>query len=380
MWAELYEHTNGLRGPHLFSPTFSVPVNFTEIASILQGARDAPGSTKLNFFRAYVEGREDYDLARRFLETEDLRASQIEATILRAFDPDRGHYGKNAGLIVNGGLQWSHEVHERLTSHAEALRATISGSITIDVTLFIGSYGATPFGAHIDDSTHRTIIFNLGPGLKKLNIWSREGIEAQFGPVRNIIDTAKIRIPPDNYALPPDHAFVLPSDEFHIAYNNDVSTAATFVLEHVSELHLAERELTLLRRELHERAPGSVIWQMTIARLAEMGRLRSRSNGNLRYAPPTKAVVMQSLHPLSVIRIDQRWPVIVGQVGSLAVIYARGRHFIADRMSRAVLGLIDDGYATVREFLEVFVADGGDLTTGLRAIEFLLSARGAVVE
>ncbi len=379
MWAELNESTDGLRGPHLFSPP-SGPITFNEIAAILQGARDAPGSTKLNYFRAYVEGREDYDLARRFLEAEDFSADRVEATILRAFEPDWGHYGKRAGLIINGGLQWSHDVHERLVPHAKALCASVSGTITIDVTLFIGSYGATPFGAHVDDATHRTVIFNLGPGSKKLSIWSREGVEEQFGRVRNIMDTGTIRTAPARYDLRPGQAFVLPSDEFHIAYNNEVSTAATLVLDHVSDVRLAERELALLRRDLDEEESGSKFWALTLTRLCEMGRQRSRSNGFLRYAPPKRSVTMEGLQRHSEIRIDPRWPVLVERVGAAAVVYARSRHFVADHIARAAVKLAAAGQATVGEFLEVVVADGGDLATGLRVIEFLLSSRGANIE
>ncbi|HWX49178.1 MAG TPA: hypothetical protein VNZ61_14065 [Roseomonas sp.] len=380
MWADLHERTDGLRGPLLFSPPSSLPVTFHEIASILRGARDAPGSTKLNYFRAYVEGREDYDLARQFLESEDLGAAGIEATLARAFDPDLGPYGKRAGLIVNGGLQWSHEVHERLVPHAEALGAVEAGTVTIDITLFIGSYGATPFGAHIDDSTHRTIIFNLGPGIKDVDIWPRECVEAQFGPVRNIIDTGTICIAPAHFSIAPGEAFVLPSNEFHIAYNNAVSTAATLVLDHPSDVHLAERELTFLRHDLYDDMPNGKTWQLTLARLAELGRLRSRSNGCLRYPPPPRAVSMQYLQRRSVIRIDPRWPVLAEAIGSAAVVYARGRHILANGVSRAVVMLVEAERATVEDFLEAVVSEGGNLTTGLQVVEFLLGAGGANVE
>lgn len=380
MWADLHERTNGLRGPLLFSPPFSLPVTFDEVASILQGAREAPGSTKLNYLRAYVEGREDYDLARRFLDGEDLSASGIEATLARAFDSDRGSYGKRAGLIVNGGLQWSHELQERLVPHAEALRAAASNTVTIDITLFIGSYGATPFGAHIDDSTHRTVIFNLGPGAKDVDIWHREAVEAQFGPVRNIIDTGTIRVAPTRFTIAPGEAFVLPSDEFHIAYNNEVSTAATLVLDHPSDVQLAERELSFLRRDLYYDVRGGEIWKLTLGRLAELGRLRSRSNGCLRYAPPPKAVALEHLKRHSVLQIDQRWPVFAEAIGSSTVVYARSRHILADGVARATLMLVEAGRATVGDFLEAVVSEDGELTTGLRVVEFLLDAGGAAVE
>jgi hypothetical protein len=380
LWADLHERTNGLRGPHLFSPSFSLPVTFNEISSILRGARDAPGSTKLNYFRAYVEGREDYDLARRFLESENLDPDGIEATLARAFDPALGSYGKRAGLIVNGGLQWSHDVHERLVPHAEALRVLETGTVTIDVTLFIGSYGATPFGAHVDDSTHRTIIFNLGPSVKDVDIWPREAVELQFGPVRNIMDTGTIRAAPTRFAIVPGEAFVLPSDEFHMAYNNEVSTAATLVLDHPSDIQLAERELSFLRRDLYDDVQGGEIWQLTLARLAELGRVRSRSNGCLRYPPPPRVAPMQNLQRRSVIRIEPRWPVVVERVGSAAVVYARGRHVLADGVLRAALMLVETGHATVEDLLEAVLAEDGDLTTGLRVVEFLLGAGGATVE
>jgi len=380
MWSELAQRTNGLRGPHLFSPPYPAPIDFHEISLILQGARDALGSTKLNFFRAYVEGREDYDLARRFLQLEDLSDRRIEDTISQVFHPQDGSYGKNAGLIVNGGLQWSHSAHECLESHAEALRKTASGSITLDVTLFIGSYGATPFGAHIDDSTHRTIIFNLGPGIKELKIWPRQAIENKFGLVRNIIYVTKIHVASSKFIIRPGDAFVLPADEFHVAYNYEVSTAAALVLDHVSNTRLAEREMLMLRHDLHEMEPISEIWQLKLERLATMGHARSRSNGYLRYAPPKIMPAIQDLRRSSVIRIDPRWPVITEQVGSSTLVYARNRHFFGEHILRATQELVRIGYSTLHEFLGIVIADGGELTMGLRTIEFLLAARGANVE
>lgn len=380
MWADLHARTDGLRGPLLFSPPVPPPITFNDVASVLRGARDAPGSTKLNYFRAYVEGREDYDLARRFLESEDLSAGVIEATNAQVFASDCGIYGKRAGLIVNGGLQWSHQIHDNLVPHAEALRTAACGTVTIDITLFIGSYGATPFGAHIDDSTHRTIIFNLGPSIKEVDIWPREAIEAQFGPVRNIIDTDTIQIAPTHFVIAPDKAFVLPSDEFHIAYNHDVSTAAALVLDHPSDVHLAERELSLIRRDLYNDSPCGDVWRLTLARLAELGRLRSRSNGCLRYPPPPREADLRDLQRRSVIRIDPRWPVFAVPIGSTTVVYSRSRHVLADGVARATLMLVEAERATVEDFLEAVVLEGGDLATGLQVVKFLLDAGGAAVE
>jgi hypothetical protein len=380
MWADLYERTSGLRGPLLFSPPFPLPVTFDEIAAILKGARDAPGSTKLNYFRGYVEGREDYDLARRFLQSENLESDHIVATISQAFDLNQGHYGKRAGLIVNGGLRWSHEVHERLTPHAEAFRALSPGTVTVDVTLFIGAYGSTPFGAHVDDSTHRTIIFNLGPRDKDVSIWPRDAVEAQFGPVRNIMDPSTIHVRPTSFSMRSGDALVLPSDEFHVAYNNEVSTAVAIVIDNVSDSRLAERELALQRSDLDESGLTGDFGQLTLARLAAMGRQRARSNGGLRYPPPSHPAPTHGLQRHSMLRVDSRWPILVERVGSFAVIYARGRHLRTRSMEGAVEMLNRSGSATINSFLEIGIADGSDLVSGLRVISFLLDGRAAFLE
>lgn len=378
MWATLWNCTKDLRGPWLFSPSCQFPIGFGEVSSILCGARRAPGSVKLNYFRGYVAGREDYDLARRFLEGEQLGRDNIASTILNAFARQGGPYGERAGLIVNGGLQWSHEVHDQLAPHAAEIYALKPASLAIDLTLFIGAYGATPFGAHIDDSTHRTIIFNLGPGAKDIRIWCRQSVEAQLGFVRNV-DPSMIGTDPQTFSILRGSAFVLPSDEFHIAYNNEVSTTANLVVDYVQDNRLAERELSYHGTRIDTGGHDESFNKLTVERLVDMGRKRLRSNGFLRYSPPQEETQMAQLKRETIIASDSRRPLLIEKVGPCDIVYSRGSHFYGQRAATAIEAFVRLGRLKLEDFLAIAQRDGAELNSSLRLVKFLLNSRGATV-
>ncbi|QPB24367.1 hypothetical protein ISN39_33000 (plasmid) [Rhizobium sp. 007] len=180
MWRELYQDSQEFIGPHLVRSLKAFPLSFDHIADALDGAKSDNGPSKLNYFRGYVGGKEDYSLAEKFLRY-DLAPNSIERSIADAFGGEAPKLGETAGLIVNGSLQWSDRLQEVSSEHAHQIASIYADQqITFDVTLFIGAYGSTPFGVHIDDASHRTILFNLGPGDKGMAIWRNQDILEQF--------------------------------------------------------------------------------------------------------------------------------------------------------------------------------------------------------
>lgn len=376
MWRELYEQSSGLRGPLHSRSAYSPPVNFSLVSSIFEGARLAPGSVKLNYFRGYVEGREDYRLAERFIE-QDLSPGSIAATIARLLGARSPMFGDRPGLVVNGGLQWSESVQQCLAAEAEALAEVSNDFFTLDLTLFIGSYGATPFGAHIDDTSHRTILFNLGPSDKLIKIWNRAAVESQFGMVRNIYDFDSIRADASTFRLAPGDSFVLPSTEFHVGINQDVSTTAAIVINYPGEGTLADSELAFHRPELDRLGGAHPLVEQNVRGLAEMARLRHISNCRLRYPLTRRQTQLTKLKRSSILSLVPPFSHRVFSLNKAEMIYSRGRHYLSWSPVSGVLRQLQEAVSlSTEEFVQAATRDGCEVEEALRVIDFLVSTSG----
>ena len=376
MWRELYEQSNGLLEPLLSRQLLTSPIKYEEIASILIGARSVPGSTKFNFFRGYVEGREDYRLAEKLLEP-NWNSQYIESMLANLFSKHSAVFGDSPGVVINGGLQWSESAQLALAAESIELIETISDFFTIDLTLFIGSYGSTPFGAHIDDATNRTILFNLGPHDKRVKIWDRGDVERQFGQVRNIYDFEKITAPVHEYTLHPDDCFVLPSSDFHVAINDDVSVTVAIVINQPSFGALVEQELTFHRGELDKLGTSHPLSQVNIDELADLAKNRYQSNSYLRYPIRLKPSRIEELTRYSLLQLTVPFSLKLVKLKGSLLIYSRGRQYFAlSPVARAVTKLNEVNQITVADFIALAEHDGCQVKDALNVIDFLLSTSG----
>ncbi|RCW23338.1 hypothetical protein DFR48_107210 [Ciceribacter lividus] len=330
MWRELYQDSHEFLGPHLVRGLDAFPLSFEHIADALYGARTDTGPSKLNYFRGYVGGREDYSVAEKFLRY-DLAYNTIERSIADAFGGERPELGESAGLIINGSLQWSDRLQEVSSGHAHQIARIYSGQqITYDVTLFIGAYGSTPFGVHIDDASHRTILFNLGPGDKGMAIWRNQDILEQFGKVRNIIDPTSIEAAPEQFFFKTGEAFVLPSERYHVGLNNTLSTTAAIVVDIVSDGKAVAREAQSLGASF-DAMPESKKADLRLITLEDLSRLsglRNSSNNFLRYSRARRPFDMSGVSKGTILRRSKLAGVEVVPLRQNSIIYSRGYHHI----------------------------------------------------
>lgn len=373
MWRELYEQSDGLRGPFLSRLGLSSPIGFKEIASLLTGARAAPGSTKLNYFRGFVNGREDYRLAERLLE-QDLDSRHIDCTLANLFAKHSEVFGKRPGMVINGGLQWSEAVQHALALESKKLTETVADFFTLDLTLFMGSYGSTPFGAHIDDASHRTVLFNLGPNEKRVKIWDRDEVERQFGQVRNIYDFEKIAVPADEYKLLLGDCFVLPSSQFHVAINDDVSITVALVINHPGQGALAEQELAFHSDELDRLGISHPLSRVDIDGLSALAKKRHQSNCHLRYPIQWQPSGIERLKRHSLLQRTVPFNLQLIKLEGAVLIYSRGRHYISfSPVTRVITILNQVRQISVADIIALAEQDGCEVKDALSVIDFLLS-------
>ncbi|MEG1312701.1 MAG: hypothetical protein RSD40_00125 [Bacilli bacterium] len=376
MWAKLYEQSNQLQGPYLSSSIFSSPLGFEEISSILQGVLLSPTTTKLNYFRSYINGREDYRLVEKLLE-QDLDCHSIKNTLNNFFAASKDILREQRGMVVNGGLQWSELVQQKLASETTKLTESISDFFTLDITLFMGAYGSTPFGAHIDDASHRTILFNLGPNEKLIKIWERREVERQFGKVRNIYDFENITAPLKEYMIFPGDCFVLPSNEFHVAINKNISITVAFVINFLELGSLAAHELNFHKAELNYLGELHLLSHLNIFELSTLAKKRYQSNCNLNYPIQLKKSGIEHLKQHSILKVTKPFKLQLIIFDETLIIYSRGRSYITLSMAqRAINKLNEEEQIFVSEFIAIAKEDGYQLKDALAMIDFLLSTSG----
>ena len=377
MWNELYQKSDGFLEPSSILP--SPPLSFAHIASTLYGATLDRRPGKINYFRGYVDGREDYTLAEAFLNNFKSGEDDVAAIIHRFFSPDQTVFGKRAGLIINGSLQWSEMLQERMIRHAQQMSMLFDETLyTLDLTLFIGAYGQTPFGVHLDDTSHRTILYNLGPGTKGIAIWDNEAIYEQFGPVHNVFDPSHILAEPRKYHFEEGKAFVLPSSRFHLGLNEKLSTTAAFVIDLISEGKAIGRESETIFNQMGDcdADQREELNQLSAARLLALYRLRVRSNHMLRYAPMPVDFDIKQLKRSHRLSGMTTFCLETMNLETSCIVYSRGRHHLVSQHLRADLlrQFFSRDQATVAEYIDCCKQQDLSVTDALRLLLFLIQS------
>lgn len=376
-WEALYYDSGALTEPFIVRGGAS-PVSFAHIASALHGATDSQGGANLNYFRGYIDGREDYTLPERFLSALDGPDSDIAAIIDQAFGPVRPRFGPRSGIVINGALQWSELVQLQLATEAVHIARLYGGStVTLDLTLFIGAYGATPFGAHVDEATHRTILFNLGPSTKGISIWDNDAVYAQFGYVNNVFDAATIAVSPAQFHFEAGDAFVLPSRRFHQGMNQQVSTAVALVVDVISDTKAITREAQALYADIDDgdESLRRELLNVTAATLLRLHALRVKSNHFLRYSPRLLDVGLNDFKRNTRLEKTAGFSVESAATGRHGILFSRGRHMIMARpLDAGTCAAFLESATTAGQFVARCDAEGIPAADALRLLRFLINS------
>ena len=359
MWTELYDRTHGFLEPAIVETAATFPVSYSAIADMFEGLRGDNAPRKMNFVRGYVDGREDYSLGEQFLAmSHDFACSPQTLTdvINTAFGGETPALGPHSGMIVNGGLQWSETLQSDVrNATSELVDLYGDQTISVDVTFFIGAYGATPFGVHVDDSSHRTILFNFGPSEKGMAIWNNNEVHAQFGQVSNISDPECINAKPETYMFGPGQAFVLPSQKYHVGLNASLSTVAALVLDLVEDGKAAAKEAQALFEASGRLDPDlqAALFDLDGRTLCALQAKRLGSNGYLKYPLRRDVDDLGRLTPDTVFRGATESSLVPHPLRTGAILYGRGRHHVTP-MTLSGPGLdmlVGNRPFTVKDFL-----------------------------
>lgn len=383
MWSQIFHQTGGLIGPAIIKNPPAFPASFASIASMFEGLRIDSSARKFNFIRGYVDGLEDYSLGERFLNSiVDFTSAdnEMKTVIKRSFGGTSAVFGARSGMIVNGGLQWSDALQDQVIQATSGMVSEFGEApVSVDITFFIGAYGATPFGVHVDDASHRTVLFNLGPEDKGMAVWENEQITQQFGNVSNISDVASIDAQPESYMFGSTQAFVLPSHRYHVGLNEGLSTVAAIVIDKVDDRKAAASEAQILFNEapIDEEEGISSTLGLSGHELVHLHGLRLRSNSNLRYSLQRDLTGSDTLSLNTKFVTHSRFPIMYHPLDKGGIVYARGRHFLTPiRMDERCLGMLGSGDPfDIKQFLSHASGENTDMREQLKLLKFLAQSQ-----
>lgn len=112
------------------------------------------------------------------------------------------------------------KMYEKLLPLYESLGVGIKG---VDLNLFLGNYGWTPFGIHQDGTGENVIHFHLGPANKKMYLWSPD----VYSKIENESLETKIEKAEYIFDIAPGDLFFMPHGYFHIGYTPEYSIGLT---------------------------------------------------------------------------------------------------------------------------------------------------------
>lgn len=292
-WHNLRQDSEGFNSPVLGEDLCSFPVNRQTVSTLFYDIHSDHDSSKYDYIRFYINGTEQYDAGALFFKC-------FEADV--DIDEALSEYGQrhSFGIVINGALRWKPELVEKLAEFLQPIYDQFDEhEVGFDLTFFIGNYGYTPFGVHLDDKNHRTLLVNLGPNEKQMMLWDSSKIRNLYGDVRNIYDVDSVSIPPTIYKLNPSDYFLLPSQYYHVGYTKDVSITAALILHREDHIKHFSRELDRYLRgaldfTLDFDSPTlSAEWLSYVPQPSFLQcciEARRKSNGGFMYSPLKRAI------------------------------------------------------------------------------------------
>ena len=160
---------------------------------------------------------------------------------------------RSFGIVMNDCEKYDDRLNKKILSFLAPLLQQVGyPSVGIDFTYFIGNYGYTPLGFHIDPLGHSVLHLHLGPGRKYMYLVHDPEAVADFRKrkgdyskkvdiaIEDYIDQAT------EYAIEPGDLFYMPTGELHVGKSDELSIGLTVWLRAGSHAEITEIACTRL--------------------------------------------------------------------------------------------------------------------------------------
>lgn len=304
---------------------------------LFEGMSADPERTISGLFRVYVDGMLSPQYENEVLYTKPLPGEGFEAYVSRATG------GRKFGIVVNGAEQWS-DTLSRLAARvfAPVVKAQGASRSTVEVTLFIGNYGFTPFGIHIDDPYTSVVHFHAGPTTKEMTLFGVEEFHRLNGERKNCFEPQTLIPHGRTFAIEPGDLFLLPPHYFHIGSTEGFSIGVAFALSKCPETSMVKQ---ILQRAIGEERMAGELDQVIgraqasgesladwLRRAGNEHAAQTRSRRQLRYSFGRSSE--PEVTPQQLWARDPDFPLTQLEVGDDLLLFARGNRV---RLARSEL-------------------------------------------
>lgn len=370
--SELFSDSDGFDKPALNLKAFGNELcSQTDVLSALRSlSEQEPYGTGVRVFEnggLIAEGQ------KRIMENPPVEGESISEWANRLFGD------KKFGLVVNSAERYNDKLTAKIAEWFEDI-FEISGFPVggLEMVFFIGNYGFTPFGVHLDRDQATVFHFNLGPGNKTGFVWKQDEFVSLTGSTdfhfepENIIDQAVA------HEFGPGDIYAMPSQSYHIARCDELTVDIAVALVRMSTHQLADKLVSafrddFLKTETDLAIPPIVDWDSDLpdsftqieSRLASRSLSngqygqeylrRLRSNGGFN-APPGPLALDSSLIPKSQIQVTKPYQMHTLDGRERTFLFARGYKLdlvsspaLSDLISRLNSGLPMEFEAAVND-------------------------------
>jgi len=350
-------------------------LNMDDVCEVFRYLAGDPEIKKRPYLRTYVDSQMMPSLERKIWQLPLDKSSSFEDWYSRIFTQER------SGLILNGSERWALSASQKLARWLQPkLAASDPLRRCLEIVLFVGDYGFTPFGIHRDEPGASVIHFNLGPHAKDIYVFEND---AALQTAPTIRDATRYRIAAgDGFVLPANYAHIGDAASFSVDISCKLMVRgddAALVFLTSSLLDNEQAVVDMDVKDLLLRRLGASSYDepvgITVEHWMEAARCRAQSNALFVGIPIASRA---SWDENSVVSLNHPFqPVLFEQHGKLTL-FSRGRSFsLADHNDlRAVLqSLSNSGRMRVGDMLECCCT----LQNVRALIDFLVTSRGVDV-
>ncbi|MFY7847096.1 hypothetical protein [Chryseobacterium gambrini] len=170
-------------------------------------------------FRVYIKGEEqDINYISKLFDAPPTEKETLESYAERVFEKQK------FGMIINRTEKFSEKVSQNILLKLQPLLDKVGIPLTgLEMTLFVGNYGWTPLGIHIDIKGENIMHFHLGPGPKIMYNWEEDTYKELTGKKENNTDIEPLLPYSDAYPFEMGDFYFMPWNKYHIGFSDELS-------------------------------------------------------------------------------------------------------------------------------------------------------------
>jgi hypothetical protein len=340
----------------------SLPPDFCTTEKLSESIQNVQSDLRpidVKMTRVYLEGVLNGSARNSLLATPIQTGESFLAWLQRSLKSD------SFGVVINGFERWSESTAlSALNLFQPLIEAWGLPTTAIELTLFAGNYGYTPFGIHLDDPYTYTVHFQLGPGAKTMSLWTREQFRELIPAADASSDYSRLMPHASHTVVNAGDIYLLPPHYYHVGYTPDLSIGIAVCISRLPSMVLAQKaleiaclskELRIFTEDLIAERPGTnlakdiSLKEWLTASVSDFLNLE-HSKGGLKNAFRRRS----SRPAAAILFLDRKFDLIIReQQLSSHVIYARGNRLQlpATTDSRFVLDVLQNEHCVNQEIV-----------------------------